>query len=613
MKQKRYRHISFIIALLLLLAVPFSLSAQDGYEVKKIRFDGNKTFKKNELLKGLAIYEINFIQRITRRKEPYIYNYEFVENDLERLIRFYQSEGFVYVNASVDTINVNKKKRQVDVRFTIQEGIPITVDTVILNIQDKYTVNEDSLKEKIFRKSNLKAGKRYQDFLLKQDVTDINRTLQVLGYAYSQTYYELDIDTVSNSTAITFYTKPGPTTYFGATEIDGNKNVKESYIRHQMMYDAGNVYNADKLEKTRQTLYDLQTFRIASVVPQLDYENIEAPIPIKVLIEEKPKFSAEIGVGYGTEDKFRTFLDLNFRNLFRDASAANFYFKTSALEPYHLSLKLLQPQFLDKKTSIMINPYLRRQIEPGFDTQTLGVSIPLNRKFSEDLNISLTYYYEKVVQNLEEGDSEVPDPENKKFKYDKSGLTGSVTYNNALPRYSPVNGFTAILGAKYNGYFFSGDFDYTKLWLDLRYYTLLGNFQFAVRGMAGGIITKDSIGFVPVEDRFYAGGANSIRGWGRSKLGPKRATGTPSGGKSIVELGVELRHPLFLGMYGAAFVDVGNVWKEDFHYPIKEFAYAAGVGLRYDTPIGPIRFDVSMPLWNEKKTPQFFISVGQAF
>lgn len=598
---------------LILLSLSNNLFCQEGYEVRKVRFKGNKTFSKEELLSNISIYQLGFIERLTKKKEPFFYNAEFVQRDLERLIRFYQANGFIYVKAKVDTANVDTEKRRVDIHFSIAEGKPILIDTVELKIEDKYSVNGDSLIEKLNRKPILKEGKRYEDLLLQQEMSDIFRAFQELGYAYATTTYELKVDTATNTASVKFTTKPGPLCYFGATKIEGNGNVDTNYILRRRHYYEGEVYDAEKIDKTRETLYDLQTFRIASVVPEFNYSQIEKPISVKIFIEEKPKTSAEIGIGYGTEDKFRTFLDLNLRNLLKDASYANLYFKHSALEPYHISLKLVQPQFLDKKTSLMINPYIRRQIEPGFDTQTLGVNIPINRKFNKDLSGTLTYYYERVTQNVEKGDYQVPDPENRKFRYNKSGLSASLTYSNALPRFSPLKGFTGIIGAKYNGYIFPGDFDFTKLWVDLRYYTLFGKYQFAVKAMAGGIITNDSVGFVPVEDRFYSGGANSIRGWARSQLGPKRASGSPLGGKSVVELGAELRRRIIWKLDVATFVDAGNVWNQTFHYPINEFVYSAGVGLRYETPIGPVRFDVSMPLWNVKKKPQFFISIGQAF
>jgi len=135
----------------------------------------------------------------------------------------------------------------------------------------------------------------------------------------------------------------------------------------------------------------------------------------------------------------------------------------------------------------------------------------------------------------------------------------------------------------------------------------------AFRLMAGGISSADSSGFIPVEDRFYSGGSNSIRGWNRSELGPKRDSGSPLGGKSIFESNVEIRHPLVWRLSLVAFLEAGNVWEKSYSWDLKHLGYAAGSGIRMDTPVGPVRFDVGFPLWNEKKNPQFFISVGQAF
>ena len=132
-KPNFYRIIFF---LLILLYASLPTSAQEGYEVKKIRFDGNQTFKKDELLSNMAMYEISFIQRILRRKEPYFYSSEFADNDLECLIRFYQSEGFIYIQANVDTINTDREKRTVDVLFNIREGDPILVDSIAFEFQN---------------------------------------------------------------------------------------------------------------------------------------------------------------------------------------------------------------------------------------------------------------------------------------------------------------------------------------------------------------------------------------------------------------------------------------------------------------------------------------------
>jgi outer membrane protein insertion porin family len=131
--------------------------------------------------------------------------------------------------------------------------------------------------------------------------------------------------------------------------------------------------------------------------------------------------------------------------------------------------------------------------------------------------------------------------------------------------------------------------------------------------MLGGIYSSDASQYIPVEDRFYSGGGNSNRGWSRSMLGPRRADGKPLGGMSILEMNFEIRHHLFWKVELAAFMDAGNVWTSSYHYRFDDLAYASGGGIRVETPIGPIRLDLGVPLWNEKKGIQFFISVGQAF
>jgi outer membrane protein insertion porin family len=139
--------------------------------------------------------------------------------------------------------------------------------------------------------------------------------------------------------------------------------------------------------------------------------------------------------------------------------------------------------------------------------------------------------------------------------------------------------------------------------------------------MIGGIHSSDESQFIPVEDRFYSGGSNSNRGWARSMLGPIIETQdgtsiikTPEGGKSIVEMNLEIRHPLFWQIELAAFVDAANVWSPSYHYCFNQLWYAVGGGIRVNTPIGPVRLDVGVPVvGTADRKVQIFLSVGQAF
>jgi outer membrane protein insertion porin family len=604
----------FLIFFIVCCGQVFHLSAQENYEVRRVSFHGNKTLDEDFLLEGMALKEVSYLEKIITSQIPFLFNRELVNKDMERLTRIYQSEGFLNVKTKLQPLKVNDKKQVVKIDIEVEEGDPVLVGHVSVEMKETAdSFNIDSLSKRVFRKMELTEGRRFRDVSLAHDMQLVKDAFRDMGHAYVEVSYGLQLKPDSFKTGISYFVSPGPVSYFGETSISGNKHVSETFIRKQIQYEENELYNKSLLNETRRVLYQLQLFRIVSVLPQTDAGTRKSPIPVKIYIEEAPRLSTRFGVGYGTEDKFRTFLDLNYLGFLGSARRINLYLKHSALEPYSISLRWIQPRFFDKNSSIAINPFLIRNKEPGYDTRTFGLNVPVNYRFNNRLNSTLTYYLEDVEQTIEEGDMEFPDMESEKFPYNKSGILLGTVFNNSSPQFTPEKGVNLALGFKLNGHLFGGSFNYTKFWGDFRTYHEIGNMVLAFRAMAGGINSTDSSQFIPVEDRFYSGGSNSVRGWNRSELGPKRESGTPLGGKSIVESSVEIRYPLFWRLSGVTFLDAGNVWEQSYQYQLGKLAYAAGAGLRMETPIGPIRLDLGFPIWNEKKSPQLFISVGQAF
>lgn len=608
--------ITIAILLLVLTELLFcgKLKAQENYEIRKVNFKGNKSLEKSYLLDKMAVDEVSYLQKLLTDEEPTLFNHEMMEIDLERLRSAYQSEGFVDAKVSFKLAQINDKKKTVKLNFFIDEGEPYTVDSVLFKMNggsSEFSI--DSFVEANIRKLTLKKNDRFRDEALNYDLSFVRSIFLNMGYAYANVEYKLDLNISRHSTSVAYVISPGPACTVGETILTGNKNVSERFIRKQLIYKEGNVYNKSLLDKTREVLYHLQLFRVVSVLPQKENATLKNPIPVKLYVEEAPRVNTKFGVGYGTEDKFRAFADFTYLGFLGSARRINIYAKHSALAPYYLSFKWTQPQIFDKKGSVSINPFLGSNSEPGYETRTYGVNLPVTYSFSNRLSSTFTYYFEKVRQKVEAGDPEFPDPEDAKYLYNKSGILLSSVFSTAKPKFSPEQGANLSLGVKFNGYLFGGDFDYVRMWGDFRNYQKIGDWVLATRFMAGGIHSSDVDGFIPVEDRFYSGGSNSIRGWNRSELGPKRESGSPLGGKSIMEANLEFRYPLFWKLSGVAFIESGNVWKNTFYYRLNELSHAGGGGLRIETPIGPVRFDVGIPLWNEKKSAQFFISVGQAF
>lgn len=607
-----YRLLTLIV--IFILAETGFLSAQENYAVRKVIFTGNHTLKKDFLLEKMALDEVTRAEQFFSKKEPFLFNRELMDLDLERLKKIYQSEGFLNAGVRLDYLEENHKKQTVSITLAVQEGLPVITDSISLYIAGSHTaIDPDSLLRELSDDLKLKPGQRFRDADLEEDLKYVENALKDLGYAYSSADYNLNLKLNQQKTGIQFQVKPGPLTRLGETVISGNRHVPEAFIRKQLMYESGDRYNQSLLDKTRQQLYYLQRFRVVSVLPERDIKTQKNPIPVNIYVEEASRLSTRFGAGYGTEDRFRTFLDVNLRGLTGGARRLNLYLKHSALEPYLVRLKFIQPLFPGTRSTLAVNPFIVRNSEPGYDTRTYGVNIPFSYAFTTTITGNMTYYLENVRQYIEAGDPEFTNMESDQFLYNKSGILLSAVYNTSSPAFSPVKGVNLSLGFKINGHLFGGDFSYTRLWGDLRAYQQAGDAVLAFRLMAGGINTPAQSGFIPVEDRFYSGGSNSIRGWNRSELGPKRESGTPLGGKSIFESNVEVRYPLFWRLSLAAFFEAGNVWEASRSWQIDQLGYAAGSGIRIDTPVGPVRFDLGFPLWNEKKSPQFFISVGQAF
>ena len=603
-----------IIIYILLGATLFKASAQENYEIRNIRFRGNNTLSSDFLLERMAMREVSYFEKVVLNQEPFLYNSELVDLDMERLVRIYQSEGFINAKASVLRLQVNDRREKLNIYIQIEEGDPVIIDTIdVLVPATAGHVNLDSIFRRMNRRPELEEGERFRDGGIRDDVMLLDDAYRAFGYAYSRTNFKLGLDPSELRTNIHFYTDPGPLAYFGETTVTGNNHVKEEFIKRQLKYTEGNLYNSYLLNRTRQAIYKLQLFSVVSVLPERDPEMRDSIIAVRINVREAPRVSARYGAGYGTEEKFRTFLDLTYRGFLGGARRINLRLRHSALEPYSARLRWIQPQFIGMNTSIALEPFIMRVSEPGYNTRSYGIRVPFLYDINRWMDTNVTYYYESSEQAVEEGDEEFEDWESDRFPYKKSGFLIFSQYNNSTPQFSPNRGINVSAGFRINGYVLGGDFSYTQLWGDIRVYHEIWDFILAWRLMAGGIHSSDESGFIPVEDRFYSGGSQSIRGWSRAQLGPKRETGTPLGGKSIFEGNIELRYPLFWRLSLVGFFEGGNVWERPYHYELGNLGYAVGTGLRIETPIGPVRFDVGFPVWNEKTSPQFFISVGQAF
>lgn len=603
--------IFFCISFLLLSLLG---SAQENRIVRKIKFTGNKHFPDYRLKDEITIESSSWFKEKIFGKEPVFYNKELYSEDLQRIRVFYQKQGYLNVafgNAKVVVNNRNKIKLTVPV----VEGEPVLISGISYRIDSAYTIDQvlsDQEQKKLEFKTEATAAKIFRDQAITNDKITIAEAFYNDGYPYTLVKHKLEVDTTLHSTQLNWHVNRGPKSYFGPTNVVGNSRIKTKSILRQLDYNEGDVWSKKAIDQTQKQIFNQGNYRVASVKTQIGTELLDT-LPMQIIINEAPRWSVRFGAGYGREDKIRAFTDVQYLSFLTNTGRLNFYAKHSGLEPYNVYLKFSQPSFLIPINTLTLHPFMQRQNEPGYKLDRIGYSITFLQNFSKELNTSIAFIYEDVDVDTT-GYMERRFGKDTESFYRKTGFALGGIYNNADPILDPVEGFVVSFNTKTNDILLSGDMPFFRVLTEFKTYVgLQKGVVLAVKAKMGGIKRTDGENFIPVEERFFAGGSHSVRGWSRSDLGPKDVDGTPIGGNSLLESSAELRFDLGRELKLAVFADAGNVWEQSFVYKLNNLHYSAGFGLKYKTVIGPAGIDFARPVFDKSNKWQIHFNIGHSF
>lgn len=601
------KHAGFsLICLFSLVSLFGQLGAAETYQIKSVVFMGNFSFSSQALVEQMALAPQKGLKRLFKKTPSVFFDREVLRADMNQLTRFYQQEGYLNVHIALAKEKTNPKRRTISLTIDVQEGLPVKISLV----KYTYSSNQDSTAPWDVSGLRLHAGQRFRDEALKQDIDRLILYLTNSGFPYAKTGYHLEVDQAANSVAVTFQIDPGPASTFGAVVIEGRGQSTERTIRRQLAFQPGDVFQKKALDKSQRQLYNLNIYEIATVTALLP-KPPQPEIPVQVTVKEAPRFTTKLGVGFGKEERFRTFVNFQWLQFFGGARRFNIQFKHSYIEPYHVDVRLMQPAFFSPGVTLGINPFVRRQVEPGYRLSRNGANLFVQKIIGSVLIAGITYTFEQVDIDLNSIADQSFDKELKGL-YNKSSVLLGFSLNTTDNPFAPTTGFRHSLTAKYSG-IGPSDYHYTKWMIDLRYFRKLPGFIAATRFSLGKLSSLDASGVIPVEDLFFSGGANSVRGWGRQEIGPHDALGKPAGGNSLVEASVEGRFPIWASLQGALFGDAGNVWPDQPIFSFDQIRYSVGVGLRFQTPIGPLRFDIARPVFDVENGYYWHLTVGEAF
>jgi outer membrane protein assembly complex protein YaeT len=627
----------------LLVALPGLTACDDegGVKVSSLKFNGMNAVQPDQLESVLATGASSRLPWGTKRT----FSREGFEADMKRIVAFYRDRGYPDARVTSFDVNLSEDQNSVDITVNISEGEPVRAERIEL-------VGFEALPQRprasLEGRLPLREGQPVDRALLQASRETALDQLREFGYPYASVRMAVEEGTGPRARVITFTATPGQQARHGPIEIVGNSSVSDSVVERQLLFRPGQVYRQSRLLESQRRLYGLEVFEFANIEPVREEGQQPAEIPTRVTVTEGKHRRMNIGLGYGTEEKARVEADWRHVNFFGGARTAGVLARYSALDR-GVRLNFNEPYLFRPRYSLGMSGQYWHNDEPGvFVLDNVGGRLTVTREFSRApagrgfrrrpaTTLSFSYANEweqyeianEVLEDLTVRDELIAmglDPRTGTGRGQRSSLSldaGRNTTGNILDARA---GYLAAVHLEQAGKWLQGDFDYYELTAEGRYYrTVFGPAVVAVRARAGAIdpIGTDVERGVPFYKRYFLGGATNLRGWGRYEVAPLSGSGLPIGGHTRFDFSTEVRVPIWGNLGAVLFFDGGNVWTDPWDFNMNDLRYDAGPGLRYNTPIGPIRLDFAYQLnpidgllVNGEPEPRRFrihFSIGQAF
>ncbi len=655
-----------------------SLPAQEEPRVvRQLDFEGNRALDDRTLEIAIATSNSSWfatfpaVRWLGLGEERTFDELEF-RRDVVRLVLLYRQSG--YMRAVVDTV-VRRTERDVFITFRIHEGEPVRLRRLeIVGLQGIADVAA------LRRDLPIREGDPFNRFLFVAAADTVRARLRNTGYPYAEVLRNYDSDAGTLVAEARLEALPQRRMVVGEVAIEGLAAVDTGTVRRMVSVKPGDLYREARLYQSQRDLYGMEVFRLAQVtlldsVPPADAA--DSTVRVRVRLLEGPRHRVRAGAGYGTVDCFRVqggwaahdFLggartlnidgrfsrlgvgfpfDQDLENTLCPALKDDF---TADTLNYSVGATLTQPGFLAPRHRASIGVSAQRYAEPkAFVRRSIGVDLAVT--FNHRGRIPLTVGYGYSLGQTTAPPAvycsvfQVCDAADQAFLRERrpfAAVTVSATRARVNSPIEPTRGSVITATLSHSSRLVGSDslYEFNRGEVELARYHVIGRGRvFAWRVRAGAILPQritlsgQSARFVPPDQRFYAGGPNSVRGYGLNELGPavyvtgdtSTANGnvivrgndtlyrdlrvSPTGGNTAFVIDAELRLPspvLKERVRLGAFVDIGQVWeREEQLLTLEDVRITPGVGVRFATPLGPIRLDVGYNGYGREPGPLYF-------
>ncbi len=584
----------------------YEIKENEKVYIKEIKFVGNKKFDDDDLRDLMETKEKGFFSWIT--SSGYL-DKKKLEFDIQKITAFYHNHGFIKAKVGNPKIKYLKGKG-LYITISIEEGDQYKVG--------KVAIKGDLIKPEKELLSLVRIGREpfFSREVIRQDIIRLRDAYADGGYAYAEVMPQTKEDPESKTINVTYKISRGPKVVLERINILGNTVTRDKVIRRELFVEESGYFSGRGLRESMKNLQRLGFFEDVKINTKKG--SSEDKMILDVEVKERPTGSFSVGAGYSSVDGPMIMFQIqqtNFLGYGQKVSA------TASIggETSEFSLHFVEPWLFDRPISLGLDAYKWKREYDEYTKDSVGGSVSLGFNLGLDRftrgYVSYTYDKADITDIASDAAYEIRDMAGINVT---SSITLTIKRDSRNKPWNPTEGSINSISFEYAGGILGGDVYFDKYYArSAWFFPVWYDTAFMLQGRWGYIKEREG-GKLPVYQKFRLGGLNTIRGYEYGDISPlDPVTGDRIGGEKMMVYNVEYRFPLVKdqGIIGLLFYDAGNVFTKDQSWSFSDIRQSVGVGIRWYSPIGPLRLEYGKVINGKEGDPSgnWEFSVGGMF
>ena len=591
----------------------FFIKEGEKAKVKTVNFEGMRAASKAEIFKVTATREwVPWYGLVTQLKLPSflsdagVLKREEMNNDVERIREVLLNKGYLNAQVGLPSVELSDDKKWFVVTYAVVEGEPFTVAEI--GFRGNTVFEDPELRDKM----KIKPGEIFQRQKIRDEIGRLTDLYGSKGYAFAEVIPNVNPNPEERTATIILNIKEGEMMRIRQINVHGNDKTKDNVIRRELRVDEQDVIDTPSLKRSFQRLNNLNFFETVEILPQqVDVDKVD----LNVRVKEKPTGQFSIGGGFSTLDKLVAIADITEGNLGGNGWMGRIRGQLGQQRTLGL-ITFRNPYLNDSLTSLQLDIYRSMTNYITYFEEKSGASITFGRWLSEYVTGSISF----VAEELNFSDPTIDAPEIILSQLGKQTTTG---FRTTLARdtrdyfLDPRSGLRTAVGFDFGTPYLGGTNNFYKYYLDaIKYTPLPFDTRFSIHaryGVADGIDGKP----IPLTERFFVGGINTMRGFVFGRAGPV----TPSG--SLIGAAKELifnNDFIFTisseaKLNGVIFFDWGKGFDDNEPISFGALRKSAGLEGRWISPFGPLRaaYGINLDPREGERKGVFEFTIGSLF